>query len=80
MRLRTFAEEGDRGFVGGLVAEVVGVLISLTAVVLAIVLVVSDSGPLLAPNLRLFDLGGAFVGLLGFLGVLRILRRLQRAP
>lgn len=80
VRLRTFAEPGDRGFVGGLVAEVVAVLISLTAVVLAIVLVVSDSGPTLAPGLGLFDLGGAFIGLLGFLGVLRVVRRLLRAP
>ncbi|SMH39331.1 ubiquinone biosynthesis protein [Rathayibacter oskolensis] len=80
VRLRTFADGGDRGFVGGLVAEVVSALISLTAVVLAIVLVVSDSGPSLAPDLRLFDLGGAFIGLLGFLGILRLVRRLLRAP
>jgi ubiquinone biosynthesis protein len=55
---------------------VLGVLVSITAVVLAIVLVVSDGGPLLAPRLHLFDLLGAFVGFLGFLGILRTVRRI----
>jgi ubiquinone biosynthesis protein len=76
VRVRSFAAADDQWFVGALVSEILGVLVSITAVVLAIVLVVSDSGPLLAPQLGLFDLLGAFVGFLGFLGILRTVRRI----
>ena len=76
VRLRSFADPADQWFVGVLVSEVLGVLVSITAVVIAIVLVVSDGGPLLAPQLHLFDLLGAFVGFLGFLGILRTVRRI----
>ena len=76
VRVRSFAAADDQWFVGALVSEILGVLVSITAVVLAIVLVVSDTGPLLAPQLGLFDLLGAFVGFLGFLGILRTVRRI----
>lgn len=76
VRVRSFAAPDDQWFVGALVSEILGVLVSITAVVLAIVLVVSDSGPMLAPQLSLFDLLGAFVGFLGFLGILRTVRRI----
>jgi len=76
VRVRGLASDDDQWFVGALVSEVLGVLVSITAVVLAIVLVVADSGPMLAPQLGLFDLLGAFVGFLGFLGILRTVRRI----
>ncbi|WP_213813983.1 AarF/ABC1/UbiB kinase family protein [Glaciihabitans sp. dw_435] len=76
VRVRSLADPADQWFVGVLVSEVLGVLVSITAVVIAIVLIVSSSGPLLAPGLHLFDLLGAFIGFLGFLGILRTVRRI----
>ncbi|NQX28219.1 AarF/ABC1/UbiB kinase family protein [Microbacteriaceae bacterium VKM Ac-2854] len=74
VRVRSFAGEGERSFVSALVAQVVGALVSITAVVLAIVLVVSGAGPQLAPHLTLFELLGGIIGFVGFLGILRAVR------
>ncbi|PPF87865.1 ABC transporter [Subtercola sp. Z020] len=74
LRVRGLADRDDRGFVNGIVGEVVGAFISVAAIVVAIVLVVAGSGPLLADNLHLFDLLGAVVGFFGFLGVMRVVR------
>jgi ubiquinone biosynthesis protein len=74
LRVRGLADRDDRGFVNGIVGEVVGAFISVAAIVVAIVLVVAGSGPLLANNLHLFDLLGAVVGFFGFLGVMRVVR------
>ena len=76
VRIRSLADPTDQWFLGSIVSEIQGVLVSITAVVLAIVLIVSNSGPLLAPQLHLFDLLGAFLGFLGFLGILRTVRRI----
>jgi ubiquinone biosynthesis protein len=78
VRLHSFAAQGDRSFVSALLSEVVGVLVSLTAGVIAIVLVIHGGGPHLAPNLPLFPLGGATIGLLAFLGILRSMLRASR--
>ncbi|RFA15365.1 hypothetical protein B7R21_04945 [Subtercola boreus] len=74
VRVRQFAASDDRGFINGIVGEIVGAFVSIAAVVVAIVLIVSGTGPLLAPNLDLFDLLGAVIGFFGFLGVMRVVR------
>ncbi|RFA08591.1 hypothetical protein B7R54_04630 [Subtercola boreus] len=74
VKVRHFADPSDRGFVNGIVGEIVGAFVSIAAIVVAIVLIVAGTGPLLTPNLDLFDLLGAFVGFFGFLGVMRVVR------
>ncbi|MFB2580982.1 ABC1 kinase family protein [Herbiconiux sp. P15] len=75
VRLRAFSDDSSRDFVQMIAAEVVGALISIAAVVIAVVLIVTDAGPVLSGGLRLFDLFGAFVGVFGFLGLLRVVRQ-----
>ncbi|MDF2442422.1 MAG: ubiquinone biosynthesis protein, partial [Subtercola sp.] len=74
VRVRRFAASDDRGFIDGIVGEIVGAFVSIAAIVVAIVLIVAGTGPLLAPNLHLFDLLGAAIGFFGFLGVMRVVR------
>jgi ubiquinone biosynthesis protein len=78
VRLHSFATTGDRSFVSALLSEVLGVLVSLTVGVIAVVLVIHGGGPDLAPNLPVFPLGGSVLGLFAFLGVLRSLLRASR--
>ncbi|MEA9985070.1 MULTISPECIES: ABC1 kinase family protein [Subtercola] len=74
VKVRHFSAPDDRLFVNAIVGEIVGTFVSVAAIVVSIVLVVVGSGPLLAPNLHLFDLLGAVIGLFGFLGVMRVVR------
>jgi ubiquinone biosynthesis protein len=76
LKLKAFSDDAGQGFVQSIASELVGTLISIAAVVIALVLVVTDSGPLLTEGLRLFDLFGAFIGFLGFLGLLRVVRQI----
>ncbi|MFB2556384.1 ABC1 kinase family protein [Herbiconiux liangxiaofengii] len=76
IKLRAFGDEQAQSFVRSIAAEVVGSLISIAAVVIAVVLIVTESGPVFTGGLRLFDLFGAFVGFLGFLGLLRVVRQI----
>ncbi|MBB2976208.1 ubiquinone biosynthesis protein [Microbacterium endophyticum] len=73
--LRALTDEPAQNFLQKITAEIVGTFVSIAAVVVAVVLIVTDSGPLLAGGLRLFDLLGALIGFFGFLGVLRVLRQ-----
>jgi len=73
--LKGFADEPAKGLVEGVTAEIVGTLISIAALVIAVVLVVTGAGPVLPGGLRVFDLIAAFIGFLGFLGLLRVLRQ-----
>ena len=73
--MRSFATGDDRWWVSTLVSETVGVLIAITAVVVGIVLVVTDSGPYIVPDVRLFAFLGSTIGLVGFILILRSLRR-----
>jgi ubiquinone biosynthesis protein len=76
IRLKAFDDGPGQSFVQTITAEIVGTLISIAAVVIAVVLIVTDTGPVLSGGLRLFDLFGAFAGFLGFLGLLRVLRQI----
>lgn len=73
--LRGLADEPAKSLVQSVTAEIVGTLISIAAMVIAVVLIVTEGGPALAGGLRVFDLIGAFIGFLGFLGLLRVLRQ-----
>jgi ubiquinone biosynthesis protein len=75
IRIRSFGAGDDRDWINSIVSEFVGVFVSVAAVVIAIVLVINGVGPLVAPNLHLFDLLGAVVGFFGFLGILRTVLR-----
>ncbi|WP_270352146.1 ABC1 kinase family protein [Microbacterium testaceum] len=64
-----------RGLLDRATAEIASTLVSIAAVVLAVVLIVSGGGPVLGGSITLFAVLGAGVGLFGFLGLLRIVRR-----
>ncbi|MCD2168913.1 MULTISPECIES: AarF/ABC1/UbiB kinase family protein [Microbacterium] len=70
-------ESGDDvgGILGRTTAEIASTLVSIAAVVLAVVLVVAGGGPVLGGSITLFGVLGAVIGLFGFLGLLRIVRR-----
>ena len=82
VRLRTLDDAETQGFIQKITSEVVGTLVSIAAVVIAVVLIVSDVGPVLAGGLRLLDLIGVVIGLFGFLGLLRVVRQIfvRRSP
>ncbi|MFC5122352.1 hypothetical protein ACFPRL_02475 [Pseudoclavibacter helvolus] len=75
VRVSPFSDRQDRSWLGGLVSRGIDTAVALTAVILAIVLVVAGGGPTLAPGLQLFNLLGAVIGLLGFFGILRAMLR-----
>lgn len=75
IRLNAFGEESGPGLLRSITSEIVGTLVSIAAVVLAVVLLVTDTGPMLADGVRLFALLGALLGLFGFLGLLRVVRQ-----
>jgi ubiquinone biosynthesis protein len=72
--LRMFRDPRERGWVGSLVGQLTTALVGVALVVSAVLLVVSDDGPLLTPNVGLLPFIGAVLGLAGMLLVLRILR------
>ena len=76
IKLKAFSDEAGQTFVQRIASELVGTLISIAAVVIAVVLIVTDAGPVFRDGLRLFDLFGAFIGFLGFLGLLRVVRQI----
>ncbi|MBA8816326.1 ubiquinone biosynthesis protein [Microbacterium halimionae] len=73
--LRALTDEPAQSFLQKITAEIVGTFMSIAAVVISVVLIVTDSGPVLSGGIRLFDLFGALIGFFGFLGVLRVLRQ-----
>ena len=75
--VRLAASDGapGQGLVYAVTSELVGSLISIAAAVIAVVLIVTDAGPVITGDLRLFDLLGATIGLFGFLGLLRVVRQ-----
>lgn len=78
IRLHSFGASTERGWIRELVSELVGAVIAVAAIVVAAVLVVSDTGPYIAPNVRTLSFIGAVVGLFGFLLILRAVRRMFR--
>lgn len=71
------SDDGDdvSGILGRVTAEVASTLVSIAAVVIAVVLILAGGGPVLGGDVTLFAVLGAVVGLFGFLGLLRIVRR-----
>ena len=74
IRVKTL-DESERSFVRATTSHVVGTLVSIAAVVIAVVLIVSDTGPILVGSVGLFDLVGSLIGFFGFLGLLRAVRQ-----
>jgi ubiquinone biosynthesis protein len=73
--LRSADGEDVSGILGRATGEIATTLVSIAAVVLAVVLVIAGGGPVLGGSITLFAVLGAVVGLFGFLGLLRIVRR-----
>lgn len=76
VNVRQFASPADRGFLTGLVHEGIIAGISIAAIIGSILLMVSDSGPMLAQNLRLYQFLGYTLALGGFVFGLRSLVRI----
>lgn len=76
------SDDGDdvSGILGRVTAEVASTLVSIAAVVIAVVLVIAGGGPVLGGSVTLFAVLGAVTGLFGFLGLLRIVRRTFTRP
>lgn len=75
IRLNVFGDESGPRMLRSITSDIVGTLVSIAAVVLAVVLLVSDTGPVVADGIRLFALLGALLGFFGFLGLLRVVRQ-----
>ncbi|WP_214105662.1 AarF/UbiB family protein [Acrocarpospora catenulata] len=73
INIRALSDERDRGFLTGLVHQVVIAILAATATLGAIVLMVTDAGPTVAPGVRLFVLIGSTLLLVGFVLALRSL-------
>lgn len=73
--LRSADGEDVSGILGRATGEIASTLVSIAAVVIAVVLVIAGGGPVLGGSITLFAVLGAVVGLFGFLGLLRIVRR-----
>lgn len=71
--VRAFSDPADRAFLSGLVQQVIMTLVAVGAVVGAVVLVVADGGPLLAPQLSWFTVLGAGLGFVGTVLAVRVL-------
>nr|WP_315268355.1 AarF/UbiB family protein [Microbacterium lemovicicum] len=70
----------ERAFLTSTTSLVVGTVVSIAAVVVAVVLIVSDTGPMLVGQVGMFDLLGAVIGFFGFLGLLRAVRQTFVGP
>jgi ubiquinone biosynthesis protein len=75
VRFRPFADPADRSWLAGLVNDGVSALVAVAAAVCAIVLVVTDAGPLITPTVHLNAFVGYVVGFFGFVLVLRAVIR-----
>ncbi|WJS91486.1 ABC1 kinase family protein [Microbacterium testaceum] len=73
--LRSADGEDVSGILSRATGEIASTLVSIAAVVIAVVLVIAGGGPVLGGSITLFAVLGAVVGLFGFLGLLRIVRR-----
>ncbi|HET8627091.1 MAG TPA: AarF/UbiB family protein [Thermomicrobiales bacterium] len=81
VRVRSFATADERSWITGLVNESISALIAVTTIIGAIVLIVTQAGPLIAPDIRLYAFVGYALGFVGFVLALRaIIRLFGRAP
>lgn len=78
VQVRQFSDRADRTFLTGLAHEGIVAAISIAAIIGSIVLIISDTGPLIAPQLRLYSFFGYTLALGGFVFGLRALVRAFR--
>ncbi|MFE7405490.1 ABC1 kinase family protein [Isoptericola sp. NPDC057559] len=71
--VRAFSDPADRAFLSGLVQQVIMTLVAVGAVVGAVVLLVADGGPMLAPELSWFTVLGAALAFVGTVLAVRVL-------
>jgi len=71
--VRAFADPADRAFLSGLVQQVIMTLVAVGAVVGAVVLLVAEGGPMLAPQLPWFTVLGAALAFVGTVLAVRVL-------
>lgn len=76
VRMRSFATPEERTWITSLVNESISALLAVTAIIGAILLIVTQAGPLIAPNVRLYAFVGYALGLVGFVLALRAIIRL----
>ncbi|WP_109471181.1 ABC1 kinase family protein [Ornithinimicrobium cavernae] len=73
VNVRLLADARDRSFVTGLVQQLTMTVLAAASAIAGILLVVSESGPVLAPNLPLYPLLGATLFLFAFVLAARAL-------
>jgi ubiquinone biosynthesis protein len=76
VRVRSFATPEERAWITSLVNESISALLAVTAIIGAIILIVTQAGPLIAPHVRLYAFIGYALGFVGFILALRAIIRL----
>lgn len=78
VQTRQFSNPADRAFLTELTREVIVAALAIAAILGSIALIVTNTGPMLAPNLRLYTFLGYTLALGGFMFGLRALVRVFR--
>ncbi len=73
VHVRPFADQEDRRFLTGLIQQVIVAILAGAAMLGAIILMTSDTGPMITPTFRLFTFLGCVLLLVGFVLALRSL-------
>jgi ubiquinone biosynthesis protein len=73
VHVRALADRRDRDFVTGIAQQVVITILAAAATLGAIILLVSNTGPMLTPTVRLYEFLGYTLLFLGFVLGLRVL-------
>lgn len=73
VNIRPFADQEGRRFLTGLIQQVIVAILAGAATLGAIILMTSDTGPMITPNFRLFTFLGCVLLLVGFILALRSL-------
>ena len=74
LRMRGFQDAAERRWIETLTSQLTTTLVGIALVVTAVLLVVSDGGPMLTADVALYPFAGSAVGLAGALLLLRSLR------
>jgi ubiquinone biosynthesis protein len=80
VNVRPFADRQGRGFITDLVQQLVVALLAATGTLGAIVLIASDTGPYLTPNVRLYAFFGYVLLFVAFVLALRALVLVFQRP
>lgn len=78
LRTRVVADRGDRSWLRSVADDAASALLSATALVIGVVLVIAPDGPMVTPTVSLYDLIGTALGFAGMCLVLRLVLRLFR--